>query len=37
MKFYSEVERIIWSNFHVDHLDWIATNFELKFENNPEL
>jgi hypothetical protein len=34
MKLFHEVDYDIWSNFHVDYLDWIATNFELKFKNN---
>jgi hypothetical protein len=37
MKFLEEVDWTIWSNFHVDHLDWIGTDFELKFKNNPGL
>jgi hypothetical protein len=37
MKFCDEGEYIILSSFHVDHLDWIATDFELKIKYRSEL
>jgi hypothetical protein len=37
MKFCQEVELIIWSNFHVDYLNWITTKFEFKFKYRFEL
>jgi hypothetical protein len=36
MKILQVVELDIWSNFHVDHLDWITTEFELKFKYRSE-
>jgi hypothetical protein len=32
MKVLHEVDLDIWSNFHVELLDWITTNFELKIQ-----
>jgi hypothetical protein len=37
MILFHEVDYEIWSNFHVDHVDWIAKNFELKLKNSPGL
>jgi hypothetical protein len=37
MKFLQEVGEDIWRNFHVDHFDWIATEFEFKFKYRYEL
>jgi hypothetical protein len=37
MNFFQEVENVIWSNFDVDHLDYIGTDFELKFKNRSGL
>jgi hypothetical protein len=32
MKILQEVDWIIWSSFHVDHLDYIAMDIELKIK-----
>jgi hypothetical protein len=34
MKLFVRVEYDIWSHFYVEQLNWIATNFELKFKNS---
>jgi hypothetical protein len=35
VKFCQDVDWTIWRNFYVDHLDWIPTDFKLKFKNSP--
>jgi hypothetical protein len=37
MRFYEEVDGVIWRNFYVDHLSYITTDFELKFRNRSGL
>jgi hypothetical protein len=37
MRFFQEIYYIIWSNFDVFHLDWIATDVEQKFKYRLEL
>jgi hypothetical protein len=32
MKFLQDVDKDIWSNFHVDHSDWIAIRLEQKIQ-----
>jgi hypothetical protein len=37
MIFFQEIHYIIWSNVYVDHMDWIASDFELKIKNRSGL
>jgi hypothetical protein len=37
INFFHELEPVIWTNFHVYHLDYTSTDWELKFKNCPGL
>jgi hypothetical protein len=34
MKLFLRIEYDIWSHFHVEQLNWIATNFESKLKDD---